>query len=139
MPELSLDQRKCVLIVDQSADSRSVLRTVLERRGVQILESPCAAQGLELVRQHHPEVVVLDLESAAAEDSSVRAAYESELATHRAELVILGNLRRCEVPADKHLVRKPYHYAPLIRKIEQLIERTAQPGGNGAGQCLRCL
>jgi CheY-like chemotaxis protein len=125
MPEQVLDQRKRVLIVDQSADSRSVLRMALERRGVQILEAPGARQGLEIVREHHPEVVVLDLESGAAEETAMRAAYESELTGRRAELVILGNLRRCEVTADQHLVRKPYHYGPLIRKIEQLIEHSA--------------
>lgn len=125
MPEPTLDQRRRVLIVDQSADSRSVLRTVLERRGVQIFEAPGARQGLEIVREQRPEVVVLDWESAAGEDASIRAAYESELTSHRAELVILGNLRRCELTADQHLVRKPYHYGPLIRKIEQLIELSA--------------
>ena len=125
MPELAFDQRKRVLIVDPSADSRSVLRTALERRGVRIFEAPGARQGLEIVRAQHPEVVVLDWESTAAEDASIRAAYESELTSHRAELVILGNLRRCEVTADQHLVRKPYHYGPLIRKIEQLIEHSA--------------
>ena len=73
----------------------------------------------------HPAVVVLDLESVAAADTSLRAAYESELTSHRAELVVLGNLRRCDVAAAQHLVRKPYHYGPLIRKIEQLIEHSA--------------
>jgi CheY-like chemotaxis protein len=98
---------------------------VLERRGVQILEATDARQGLEIVRQQRPEVVVLDLEAATADDALVRAAFESELADHRAELVILGNLRRSDVTSDQCLVRKPYHYGPLIRKIEQLIEHSA--------------
>jgi CheY-like chemotaxis protein len=125
MPDLALDQRKRVLIVDQSEDSRSVFRTALERRGVRILEAPGARQGLEIVREQRPEVVILDLESAAADDTSIRAAYARELTTHPAELVVLGNLRRCDLAADQHVVRKPYHYGPLIRKIEQLIERSA--------------
>ncbi|MHB8969995.1 MAG: hypothetical protein ACYC3X_09990 [Pirellulaceae bacterium] len=124
MPDLELDQRRRVLIVDQSADSRNVFRTVLERRGVQILEAPDARRGLEMVRLQRPEVVILDLEAEAADDASVRAAFESEMADHRAELVVLGNLRRSDVTADNRLVRKPYHYGPLIRKIEQLIEHS---------------
>ena len=125
MPDPALDQRKRVLIVDQSEDSRSVFRTALERRGVQIFEASGARLGLDIVRQQRPEVVVLDWESAAAEDPSIRAAYESELTSHGAELVILGNLRRSDLTADQHVVRKPYHYGPLIRKIEQLIEHSA--------------
>jgi PleD family two-component response regulator len=125
MPDLESDQRRRVLIVDQSADSRNVFRTVLERRGIEILEASDARLGLEIVRQQRPEVVVLDLEAEAADDASVRAAYESELADHREELVILGNLRRSDVTADQRLVCKPYHYGPLIRRIEQLIEHSA--------------
>ncbi|MHB0958978.1 MAG: hypothetical protein ACYC6N_23905 [Pirellulaceae bacterium] len=125
MPKLDVNLRTRVLIVDRSADSRNVIRTVLERRGVQILEALSAQQGLEIVRRDRPEVVVLDLEAEAADDVSVRCAYETELADHRAELVVLGNLRRSDVMPEQHLVRKPYHYGPLIRKIEQLIEHTA--------------
>lgn len=128
MPDHTLDQRKRVLIIDQSADSRSVFRTVLERRGVHIFEARGTRQALDIVRQQRPEVVVLDWESATADDPSLRAACESEVASHGAELVILGNLRRSELMPEQHLVRKPYHYGPLIRKIEQLIEHSVDDG-----------
>jgi CheY-like chemotaxis protein len=128
MPELTLTQRNRVLIIDQSADSRSVFRTVLERRGVRILEARGTREGLDIVRQQCPDVVVLDWESAAADDLSLCAACENEVARHGAELVILGNLRRSDLTPDQHLVRKPYHYGPLIRKIEQLIDHSADHG-----------
>ncbi len=136
MPNLDIDQRKRVLIVDQSADSRHVFRTVLERRGVQILEAPGARQGLEILRQQRPEVVILDLEAEAADDAAVRAAYDTEMAEHRAELVVLGNLRRSDMTADQHVVRKPYHYGPLIRKIEELIEHSANLRPSSPSECL---
>ena len=125
MSDRSPDHRKRVLIVDRSDDSRDVFRTVLERRGVVIYEAQGARQGLEMLRRHRPEVVVLDLESEAADDASVQAAYGSELASHNAEIVVLGNLHRPGLSDEAHLVRKPYHYGPLIRKIEQLVEHSA--------------
>ena len=57
---LSANQR--VLIVDQSPESREVLRTALERQGTEILEACRPRQGLEMVRTHQPDVIVLDLE-----------------------------------------------------------------------------
>ncbi len=128
MPDYAAEQPKRVLIVDPSADSRSVFRTVLERRGLCILEAPEAQQGLDILRQQRPEVVVLDGDSAGAEDPSMRAAYAHELTSRGAELVILGNVRRRDLGADPHLVGKPYHYGPLIRKIEALIKQSADPG-----------
>ncbi len=128
MPDLALDQSqpthsRRVLIVDQSDDSRDVIRMALERRGVEIFEAPSAQAGLEMLRLHRPDVVVLDLESEAAEDAQVCAAYDSELESHCAEMVILGNLRRDRRTTDKHVMRKPYHYGPLIQKIEQLVSQ----------------
>ena len=124
MPNPPFNHPKQVLIVDQSDDSRDVIRTVLERRGVGVHEAPGARQGLEMLRQFQVDVVVLDLESDAADDEQVRAAYEAELTHNHAEMVILGNIRKTSGPIAKHLVPKPYHYGPLIRKIEQLIERS---------------
>ena len=111
-----------VLIVDRSADSRNVLRTILERSGLEILEAPGARQGLELLRHHDPAVVVLDLEAYDADNAAVRTAYESESLHRHTELVILGNFRPSNHVDDPHRVPKPYHFGPLVRKIEQLVE-----------------
>ena len=118
-----LRQPRRVLIVDQSADSRDVIRTVLERRGVEIYEALTARAGLEILRQQHPDVIVMDLETDAADDVHVQAAYDNERAANKTEMVILGNMRRDQFPADRHLVQKPYHYGALIEKIEQLASR----------------
>jgi DNA-binding response OmpR family regulator len=117
-----VDSRRSVLIVDESAESREVLRTVLEHRGMRILEASRAQEGLDLARQHQPDLIVLDLEL----DSSPPE-FPSELAaqaTHRTPLVLLGSARRLAAgPQVGEFMAKPYHYAPLIRKIEQLLER----------------
>lgn len=126
MPGQLSDRRRRVLIVDQSEESRDVLRTVLERRGVEILEAPEARQGLSLLRQLRPEVVVLDMEAESADDLTVFAAMDRELALQHGEMVVLGNLRRGQASESSHLVPKPYHYGPLIRKIEQLVEQSVE-------------
>jgi CheY-like chemotaxis protein len=112
-----------VLIVDQSEDTREVLRAALERRGVQILEAAEARQGIDLARRHHPEVIVLDLECEAADDSDVQAEYDAEAREGTGALVVLGKARRYEdkLPSDR-ILPKPYHYAPLIRTIERLLD-----------------
>ncbi len=120
------DSDKRVLLVDQSDDSRDVLRTMLERRGVEIFEAPSAQAGLELARRHRPDVVVLDLEAQAADGREVASRPDHELETQAAEIVILGNLRRGDTGSSRHVVRKPYHYGPLIQMIEQLVSQSRQ-------------
>lgn len=110
-----------VLIVDSTGETSEVLRTVLERKGLRILAAKEADEGLALVREHQPSVTILDLEAERAEDSSLCQTYDHET---NANLVVLGRLPRESGAVPRHrVVAKPYHYAPLIRTIESLVEQ----------------
>ena len=119
--------RRTVLIVDQSAETREVLRTALERPSTRILEASRPDQGLLLARQHHPDVIVLDLEIDTGSPESMAADFNAESEAQQTPLVMLGSARRVrqKYPAGQ-FVNKPYHYAPLIRKIEALLEGAAE-------------
>ncbi|HEX5105742.1 MAG TPA: response regulator, partial [Pirellulaceae bacterium] len=111
---------RSVLIVDPSAENREVLRTALERRGLRIFEADQADQGLQMAREHHPHVIVLDLESDEPHASDVEDQYGAEARELHTSLVILGKAcRRQRLDAARH-VAKPYHFAPLVHTIEQL-------------------
>lgn len=112
-----------VLIVDESEESREVLRTALERRGYTIHEAEAADNGLELAKQHSPRVIVLD---ADTEDGpSVSQRYDQCSQSNDSHLVVLGSAKRLETPTElRHNVSKPYHYGPLILKIEALLQQS---------------
>jgi CheY-like chemotaxis protein len=113
-----------VLIVDPSAENREVLRTVLARRGLRIFEADAAAAGLELAREHQPDVVVLDVEAEAADPAAMSEQLTANSPEHPPELIVLGKFRRQSSPAG-HVISKPYHFAPLVHKIEQLAAKAA--------------
>jgi hypothetical protein len=58
----------------------------------------------------------------------VAALFDAESQEHETPLLLLGNARRTRqvFPAGQ-FVAKPYHYGPLIRKIEQLLDEARQP------------
>ncbi len=113
---------KSVVIVDQSDENREVLRTALAHRGVETYGASEAGQGLQLVRQHHPGVIVLDLEAVSSGKYSLASDYDAEACDPNTSLVVLGSARRSDpnLPT-RQFVAKPYHYGPLIRKIEELL------------------
>jgi threonine synthase len=59
----SLDARvQRVAIIEDDADARRLLRRVLQARGeYQIFEAAGGREGIELVREHRPDLVLLDL------------------------------------------------------------------------------
>jgi DNA-binding NtrC family response regulator len=130
-----LNGQRSVLIVDRSEETREVLQTVLERRGVRTLAADRAKTGLELAQRHRPDLIVVDLETC---DAGVPPALGSAGGTpapqYQPQLILLGSLRgwRSRV-GEGEFVAKPYHYGPLIRKIEELLGNTRE-----SGPCRRC-
>jgi CheY-like chemotaxis protein len=120
MAARKLAPHQSVLIVDPSEDTRQVLRTVLARRGVQIWESDEGTAGLQLAREHHPDVIVFDTDA----DNSARelwAEYADQAKIDETSLVVLGTARRSQAAASE-FVAKPYQYGPLVHKIEALLD-----------------
>ncbi len=117
-------QPSAVLIVDRSDESRDVLRTALEHRGLRVFEATDAADGLALARRHRPDLIVLDLEiSPTSDDDSAPADLATLAQGEETPLVLLGSARRRTTAPAGQVVAKPYHYRPLILKIEQLLRR----------------
>src|SRR5205823_2142695 len=120
-----------VLIVDSSADNREVLRTVLARRGMQILEAEAADEGLAMAREHHPDVIVLDLESERPNEAerpdaaTMREQFVGAARGRDQSVIVLGKIRRGPVFTGGHVISKPYHFAPLVHTIERLAAKAA--------------
>ena len=113
-----------VLIVDQSQDTREVLRTVLRRLGVQTYEAQQGPEGLDLAEQYRPDVTILDMDSIDPSNVSVCDGFARHARQEHTALLLLGNVRQWRGTATaSDVVTKPYHYGPLVRKIEALLHQ----------------
>ena len=52
---------KTILIVDDDHELSDGLRTVLERQGFRVFQARDGQQGKQLIYQHHPDLVILDM------------------------------------------------------------------------------
>ena len=87
------DGQRRVLIVDESEESREVLRTILERRGWEIVDTAEPRQGLTLADHCQPDLIVLDLETLPHEDGSLRDQYDRQSQQSSTPIVLLGTTR----------------------------------------------
>ena len=53
--------RQHILLIDDSASVREVLRLALESEGYSVLEAADGREGVRLYREHRPAVVLLDI------------------------------------------------------------------------------
>jgi DNA-binding response OmpR family regulator len=111
------------MIVDRSAESRDVLRTLLERRGAVAIEAPRAEDAVQVAELHQPDLIVLDAESDRSAGGRNTVDLRAAAGRSATPIVILGSLgpHRSGISAGE-FVAKPYHYGSLIRKIEELLK-----------------
>ncbi|MCI0333906.1 MAG: response regulator [Planctomycetes bacterium] len=111
-----------VLIVDRCAESREVLRTILQSRGAETLETDRPERACHLADTFRPDVIVLDADSDHSTAFEATNHLREAAGRNDTPIVILGTLRRpCgKLPAGQVLV-KPYHYGTLIRRIDDLL------------------
>lgn len=113
--------RQSVLVVDSLEETHEVLRTALGDQGIEVVAARSSAHGLSLARRREMSLIVCDLESDGV-SGVLTGKLLLESAARRTPLLVLGNPRR---PASGltgcESLPKPYHYAALIRRIEELL------------------
>ncbi len=111
-----------VLIVDASRESRDILRTLLDRQGTEILESAQFPSAVEIADRLQPDLIVCDADSDRSPAHVATRRLARQASRSAIPIVVLGTVQRDIRPfLGKDLVSKPYHYAPLLRKIESLL------------------
>jgi DNA-binding response OmpR family regulator len=117
-----VNQMPRVLIVDESAESRDVLRTLLEHRGATTLEAHRLELAVGMAKTFHPHLIVLDAESDRSTCGSATSELREAADRTGTPIVILGRVASVRGPhASGQFVAKPYHYGQLLRKIESLL------------------
>lgn len=119
--EPSVNALPRVLIIDRSAESRGVLRTLLERRGLAALEAARPEQGLALSQQERPDLIVVDADSDQSSSGENVENLCNAAGRTDTPIVILGTLREPRNHPGEQIIAKPYHYGALIRKIDDLL------------------
>jgi DNA-binding response OmpR family regulator len=123
----TLVSERSVLIVDSSEETREVLKTALERRGMRTYAASRAQRGLELARRHRPDVIVLDLDAGSGTPEELCSPFAAQSEAYPTRLIFLGGIcRRRRRPSGGEFISKPYHYGPLVRRIEELLRWTGQ-------------
>ena len=118
-----------ILIVEDEADIRELLRFNLEREGFSVLEAADGNEGLKLARQHMPDLMLLDVMLSGFDGFEVcrRLGAQSETAnipvlmlTARGEE--MDRVVGLSLGADDYVV-KPFSVRELMLRIRAVLRR----------------
>jgi two-component system, cell cycle response regulator DivK len=128
--------RSTVLVVDDSADTRLVIRWMLERWGYHVLEANDGRQALEVAVENRPDVVLMDLAMPVVDGFDAIRAIRKHPELGGLPIIAVTAYDRA-VSRDKadsvgcdHYISKPIDFYRLKVLVEKLINARRNAAGS---------
>lgn len=125
---------RTILLIDDEAGARKLVKLVLEREGFRVLTAPNGEEGLSVAKLEHPDVILLDLIMPKMDGHEALRQLKNDPATHTIPVIVLtakGAERdlatSVRLGAACHL-EKPYETKELLQKIQATFVSPLQRG-----------
>ncbi|MDP6037645.1 MAG: response regulator, partial [Candidatus Latescibacteria bacterium] len=91
LKDLGHSEQKCVLVVDDVSTIRAIASSVFTEAGHKVVEARNGPEALDLVRQHHPDLIVTDIIMQGAKQGlDLLAELEQDIALRSIPIVVLS-------------------------------------------------
>ena len=120
-----------VLVVDDEPDVLLLCRLNLQQRGHEMIEATEGSRALELAREGHPDVIVLDLMLPGISGYDVLEALQRDDATSKIPVLVLtakslrADRERSQGLGAAAFLTKPFLPSDLCEMVDSLLETDA--------------
>jgi signal transduction histidine kinase len=122
---------KTILIVDDDEQLRTTFAFVLRRKGYRVIEANSGVTGLEMARQHLPDLILSDIHMPGGDGSSLLHALRNDPELRSRQIVMMTGKPELVTPrkgmeegADDFLV-KPLNMDSLLNCVEARFKRAS--------------
>jgi len=118
---------KRILVADDKASSRELVRTVLEHCGYEVIEAADGAEALEMARLSEPDFILLDLQMPVLDGFGVIERLRGDLRFAATPVVALtasamyGDREKALAAGFSGYVTKPIHLTSLRKEVQRLL------------------
>lgn len=125
-----------ILVVEDQPMFQAVYRSVLEKRGWHVIPAYDGEEGLKLAKQHHPQVILLDLMLPKVDGIGFLKAYNAP-SRPETKVIILSNAAAPEIEeaafnlgAFRYLIKAVYFTPKKLLGIVDEALATHQPAAH---------
>jgi len=120
-----MSQDKTVLVVDDDAEIREIVATVLEADGYRVDTASNGAEALRKAHEHEPDAVILDVTMPVMGGWEFLAQWRTQPTEHRAPVLVISCARDRRTALDrgaKAYLAKPFDLDTLETTLASVIE-----------------
>lgn len=117
-----------IVVIEDDQDIRSLIEGILAGAGLEVRAAGTAAEGVEAVRQHSPEIIVLDF--GLPDFNGVEATRQIRAFSQAPILMLTGHGDLADSPYEagvNDLMAKPFSPLELRRRVEKLLANHRRP------------
>jgi DNA-binding response OmpR family regulator len=121
---------KVILVVDDEAEIRRMLTHLLSRAGYKVIEAEKGEQALRMVREHSPDLIVLDAMLPEVHGFEIaRRIKKSERYGHIPIIMVSAVYRGWRYAEDvkrsfgvDHFLEKPFRISEIVQSVENMLK-----------------
>jgi DNA-binding response OmpR family regulator len=121
---------KTILVVDDDQELSDGLRAVLERQGHRVIQARDGQQGKQLVYQHHPDLVILDMMMPRMGGYPVLEHFKGKTDAPPIIMITANEGSRHKAYAEYlgvvDYIRKPFAMERLLESVQRGLAQKAQ-------------
>ena len=114
---------KDVLVVDDDLDVCTIIQDVLESEGCQVTVAHNGVEALQVLEQHRPDIILLDLMMPVMDGWEVLARLKNQPRWQGIPVVVVSANLRSRRPAEPAVAALPKPFD--ITELTQVVERYA--------------
>lgn len=124
---------KCIICVEDEPDMIDLIRLILSRRGFEVKGAAGGVEGLRLIRQEPPDLVLLDLMMPDMDGWEVYQQLKADEATkHIPVIVVTAKAQSIDRVLGLHIAKvddyitKPFSPQDLMNSVEKVLDARQQ-------------
>ena len=137
LPESELDSKppdaQTVLVVDDETDIRKMLKRLLSQKGFRVLETDRGRAALKMVKQHSPDLIVLDAMLPEVHGFEIaRRIKQSQRYRHIPIIMVSAVYRGWRYAEDlkqscgvEQYIEKPFRIADVMKAVDAALQQDA--------------
>jgi len=122
---------KCILCVEDEPEMIDLIRLILGRRGFEVIGATGGVEGLKMVREHQPDLVLLDLMMPDMDGWEVYQQIKADEKTKGIPVIVVtAKAQSIDKVLGLHIAKvddyiaKPFSPQDLLNSVEKVLQKT---------------
>ena len=123
--------RKCILCVEDEPEMIDLIRLILGRRGFEVKGATGGMQGLKMIREEHPDLVLLDLMMPDMDGWEVYQQIKADEKTRDIPVIVVtAKAQSIDKVLGLHIAKvddyiaKPFSPQDLLNSVEKVLQKS---------------